>query len=70
MMITVPSVFPVLLHEPCVSHRVFLRVSTAVIKQHDPEQLREEKDYFILRLSDHMPSLRDVTTGTQGRNGS
>lgn len=46
---------------------VLVRTSTAVIKDHDPKLLGEEKVYFILQLLGHTLSLRKVRAETEVR---
>lgn len=36
------------------------RVTIAVLEHHDRKQLKEEKVYFILQFSDHIPWLKEV----------
>lgn len=47
---------------------VCLRVSVAVIKDRDQKRFKEEGVYFVLQLSSHISSLREVRAGAQGRN--
>lgn len=39
--------------------------SIALVKHHDPKQLAAESIYFILQLSGHPPSLREVEAKTE-----
>lgn len=47
---------------------VLVRVSKAVIKKKPLAKSNLKKIYFILQLSAHAASLRDVLTGTQHRS--
>jgi hypothetical protein len=40
-------------------------LSVAVIKHHGQSQVGKERIYFILRLPDHNPSLREVRARTE-----
>lgn len=44
-------------------------VSFAVTQYYDNEQLREEKIYFSLQLSENIPLLREVKAGPQTGQG-
>ena len=41
------------------------RVSAVLRKHHDQKQLGEERVYFLLQLSGHIPPLTEVRAGTQ-----
>jgi hypothetical protein len=39
-----------------------------MIKTNNQKQLEKESIYYILQIPGHIPSLKHVKTGTQGRN--
>lgn len=47
---------------------VLIRICTTVIDQHDQKQFSKEMIYVFLYHSGHILSLKEVMTGTHGRN--